>query len=48
MQRLLRETDDSIESICDAVGYGDTGWLRRFFKVRFGTSMRQWRNAMKS
>lgn len=45
VQRLLRETDDSIESICDAAGYADTGGLRRLFKVRFGTSMRQWRKA---
>ena len=43
VQRLLRETDDSIESICGAAGFSDASGLRRLFKRRFGLSMRQWR-----
>ena len=43
--RRLRETTDSIETICRAVGYGDTGGLRRLFKRRFGLSMSAFRRA---
>ena len=43
--RRLRETADSIETICRAVGYGDTGGLRRLFKRRFGLSMSAFRRA---
>ena len=45
VRRLLRETDDSIESICSAAGFGDPAGLRRHFKRRHGLSMRQWRVA---
>ena len=41
--RQLRETDDSIEEICRAVGAGDASGLRRLFRRRFGCSMREWR-----
>lgn len=41
--RLLRESDDSIESICGACGFGDPGGLRRLFRSRHGCSMREWR-----
>lgn len=41
--RLLRETDDSIEAICDEAGFSDTSGLRRLFRSRFGCSMREWR-----
>ena len=43
VQRLLRETDDRIESICGAAGFNDASGLRRLFRQRFGCSMRQWR-----
>ena len=43
VRRLLRETDDSIETICGAAGFGDASGLRRLFRQRFGCSMREWR-----
>ena len=43
VQRLLRETDDSIEHVCSASGFGDPAGLRRLFRRRFGLSMRKWR-----
>ena len=43
VQRLLRETSDRIETICDAAGFGDAAGLRRLFRRRFGCSMREWR-----
>ena len=47
VERLLRETNDSIESICSAAGFGDPAGLRRLFKRRHGLTMRQWRVASK-
>ena len=41
--RQLRETDDSVEQICLAVGSGDPSGLRRLFRRRFGCSMRAFR-----
>ena len=41
--RLLRETDDSIENICGAAGFGEPAGLRRLFRRRHGCSMREWR-----
>jgi LacI family transcriptional regulator len=43
VQRLLRETNDRIETICDAAGFGDAAGLRRLFRRRYGCSMREWR-----
>ena len=47
VRRRLAETDDPIEKICAASGYGDSGGLRRLFKRRFGESMRAVRAAAK-
>ena len=41
--RLLRETDDPIETICGGAGFGNPAALRHLFRRRFGLSMRQWR-----
>jgi len=46
--RLLRESDDSIESICGTCGFGDPGGLRRLFRNRHGCSMREWRRRERS
>lgn len=43
VKRLLRETDEDIETICGAAGFNDASGLRRLFRSRFGCSMRQWR-----
>ncbi len=43
VQRLLRETDDSVEAICGKAGFNDTSGLRRLFRMRHGCSMRRWR-----
>lgn len=43
VQRLLRETDDSIEDVCGKAGFNDASGLRRLFHQRFGCSMREWR-----
>lgn len=43
VRRLLKETDDSIESICEAAGFGEPAGLRRLFRSRYGCSMRDWR-----
>ena len=43
VRRLLRETNDSIESVCNAAGFGDPSGLRRLFRRHHGCSMRQWR-----
>lgn len=43
VQRLLRETDDSVEAICGKAGFNDTSGLRRLFRRRHGCSMRRWR-----
>lgn len=45
VRRLLRETDDTIEAICGAAGFGDPAGLRRLFRRRFGVSMRTFRRA---
>lgn len=44
--RLLSETNDPIETICNAVGVSDPSGLRRLFRRRLGCSMRQWRKKM--
>lgn len=44
VKRLLRETDDGIESICGAAGFNDPSGLRRLFRRLHGCSMREWRN----
>jgi transcriptional regulator GlxA family with amidase domain len=43
VRRLLRETDDDIETICGTAGFNDASGLRRLFRQRFGCSMREWR-----
>lgn len=43
VRRLLRETDDTIETICDAAGFNDPSGLRRLFRSRHGCSMHEWR-----
>lgn len=43
VRRRLAETDDPIEKICAASGYGDSGGLRRLFKRRHGMAMREYR-----
>ncbi|MBR0056803.1 MAG: helix-turn-helix transcriptional regulator, partial [Kiritimatiellae bacterium] len=45
VERLLRETADPIEDICEAAGFRDPSGLRRLFRSRFNSSMRQWREA---
>lgn len=47
VQRLLRETDDDIETVCGAAGFNDPSGLRRLFRRRFGCPMRQWRTTMR-
>ena len=47
VKRLLRETDDSIETICGTAGFNDASGLRRLFRRRFGCSMRNWRKTMR-
>lgn len=47
VKRLLRETDEDIETVCGAAGFNDPSGLRRLFRRRFGCSMRQWRATMR-
>lgn len=43
LERLLRETDDSIESITRRLGWTSPNYQKTLFKKRFGTSMRKFR-----
>ena len=43
LKRLLRETDDSIESITRRLGWTSPNYPKNLFKKRFGMSMRDWR-----
>ena len=44
LKRLLRETDDPIESITSRLGWTSPNYPKNLFKKRFGTSMSRWRN----
>ena len=44
LKRLLRETDDSIESITRRLGWSSPNYPKNLFKKRFGVSMSRWRN----
>ena len=43
LKRLLRETDDSIESITRRLGWDSPNYPKNLFKKRFGMSMRNYR-----
>lgn len=45
LKRLLRETDDSIESITRRLGWDSPNYPKNLFKKRFGMSMREWRRS---
>ena len=45
VRQRLAETNNSIEEICSACGYGDSGGLRRLFKRRYGLSMSAFRRS---
>ena len=44
LKRLLRETNDSIESITRRLGWTSPNYPKNLFKKRFGMSMSRWRN----
>ena len=43
LKRLLRETNDSIESITRRLGWTSPNYPKNLFKKRFGMSMSRWR-----
>lgn len=43
LKRLLRETDDPIESITRRLGWASPNYPKNLFKRRFGMSMSRWR-----
>ena len=45
LKRLLRETDDPIESITRRLGWTSPNYPKNLFKKRFGMSMRDWRTS---
>ena len=42
--KMLMETDDSIEAISDRCGFSNHRSLKNRFKVRYGMTMREYRN----
>ena len=47
-QRLLADTDLSIEAVANRCGYATPAFLARLFKSRFGQTIRAWRHAATS
>jgi len=45
LTRLLRETDDSVESITRRLGWNSPNYPKNLFKKRFGMSMRKYRQS---
>jgi LacI family transcriptional regulator len=48
LKRLLRETDDSIESITRRLGWTSPNYPKNLFRKSFGMSMREFRNSTKA
>ena len=47
-QRLLADTDLSIETIANRCGYATSAFLVRLFKSRFGQTTHAWRKGRKA
>jgi LacI family transcriptional regulator len=47
LKRLLRETNDSIESITRRLGWNSPNYPKNLFKRKYGMSMREWRATFK-
>jgi LacI family transcriptional regulator len=48
VEKLLKETDLSLTEICDRSGYQTDVHLRRIFKKRFGSTMRDYRSDLRN